>query len=324
MHLPQVAVDLQKPVIPIRGKANGLVGTNQAAKPLDVRRGGWHALCFIDDHPGQQSPALVQGAQLLDQFFIRVPVGAGTDHPLDGVERFGWDDRLEGRLFFDPHLRDVHHSVLLELERNAVVNVVADVLFVGEDLVNRGTGPGAVEVGCEPQAIKTLGNLRFDHPLIDEPLVDLVDRLNLGVWAGHQDHTIGLQALVLAPGEFTLHGACLVDQYASQAIPCGAPLAVAKLDQAALTGKHLGGQLPAVFARHSPFDALDDGGYRGTVVLELLGAVGDLNPSPSADVLVVGAFVGVLEPPPAADVIDQNDLEVGLARFDEPDQFLQP
>jgi hypothetical protein len=90
----------------------------------------------------------------------------------------------------------------------------------------------------------------------------------------------------------------------------------AQLDQAALPGEHLGRQLPAVFARHRALDALDDGGHGRAVVLELLGAVGDLNSGAAADVLVIGAFVGVLEPTPAADVVDEDDLEVGLACFD--------
>src|SRR6218665_3512212 len=38
------------------------------------------------------------------------------------------------------------------------------------------------------------------------------------------------------------------------------------------------GRFAAVFARHRALDALDDGGHGRAVVLELLGAVGDLNP----------------------------------------------
>jgi hypothetical protein len=97
----------------------------------------------------------------------------------------------------------------------------------------------------------------------------------------------------------------------------------AQLDQAALPGEHLGRQLPAVFARHRALDALDDGGHGRAVVLELLGAVGDLDSGAAADVLVVGALVGILKPAPAADVVDQDDLEVGLAGLDVLDQLLQ-
>jgi hypothetical protein len=86
-----------------------------------------------------------------------------------------------------------------------------------------------------------------------------------------------------------------------------------QLDQPALAGEHLGRQLPAVFACHGALDAFDDGRHRRAVVLELLGAVGDLDAGAAADVLVVRALVGILKSPPAADVVDQDDLEVGTA-----------
>jgi hypothetical protein len=103
----------------------------------------------------------------------------------------------------------------------------------------------------------------------------------------------------------------LIDQDAAQAIAGGAALTIAKFDQAALAGEHLGRQFPAVFASHRPLDAFDDGRDRRAIVLELLGAVGDLDAGAAADVLVVGALVGILEAAPAADVVDQDDLKIG-------------
>ena len=97
----------------------------------------------------------------------------------------------------------------------------------------------------------------------------------------------------------------------------------AQFDQAALSSKHLGRQLPAVFASHRTFDALDDGGHRRAVVFELLGTVSDLDSGASADVFVVGALVGILKPAPAADVVDQDDLEIGFAQLHVLDQLLQ-
>ena len=76
---------------------------------------------------------------------------------------------------------------------------------------------------------------------------------------------------------------------------------------------------PAI-ARLTPLTMVETG---RAVVLELLGAVGDLNAGAFADVLVVGAFVGILEAAPAADVIDEDDREVRLAAFDVLDQLLQ-
>jgi len=54
-------------------------------------------------------------------------------------------------------------------------------------------------------------------------------------------------------------------------------LAEPQLNQPALACEDLGRELAAILASHSPFDAFDDRGHRGTVILKLLGAVGDLN-----------------------------------------------
>ena len=115
----------------------------------------------------------------------------------------------------------------------------------------------------------------------------------------------------------------MVNQDAPQAVTGWPALPKAQFDQAALSREHLGRQLPTIFARHRALDALDDGGHRRAIVLELLCAVRDLDSSAAADVFVVGALVGVLKPAPAAYVIDEDDLEVGRPRFDILDQLLQ-
>ncbi len=54
------------------------------------------------------------------------------------------------------------------------------------------------------------------------------------------------------------------------------------LDQAALAGKDLGREFAAVLGRHHPLHALDDRQDRAPVVLELLGAIADVDPRPPA------------------------------------------
>jgi hypothetical protein len=141
--------------------------------------------------------------------------------------------------------------------------------------------------------------------------------------AGREDDAVGLQALVLAAGELGLDVSGLVDQHAAQAVAGRPSLPETELDQSALPGEDLCGQFTAVLAGHRALDALDDGGDRRAVVLELLGAVGDLDAGTPADVLVVRRFVGVLKAPPTADVVDQDDAEVGVAGLDVADQALQ-
>ena len=152
--------------------------------------------------------------------------------------------------------------------------------------------------------------------MIDKPLVDQIYSANFVVRAGHQDDAVGLQALVLASGEFALDRTVLVDQCSAQAVASRTTLPESQLDQPALPSEHLGGQLPAVFASHCPFDTFDDGGDRRTVIFELLGAVGNLDAGTAADVLVIGALIGILEAPPATDVVNKDDLKVGFARLD--------
>jgi len=58
-------------------------------------------------------------------------------------------------------------------------------------------------------------------------------------------------------------------------------------------------------------------------ILELLGAIGDVDACALADVFVIGAFIRILKPAPAAHVINQNDIKVGRAGFHIINQLLQ-
>ena len=120
-----------------------------------------------------------------------------------------------------------------------------------------------------------------------------------------------------------LHRALLVHEHPAQAVAGRTSLPEAEFDQPALTSEHLRRQLSAVLPGHGALDALDDGRHRRAVVLELFGTVRDLYPGTATDVLVVRAFVGILEAPPPTDVVDEDDLEVGRARFHVLDQALQ-
>ena len=58
-------------------------------------------------------------------------------------------------------------------------------------------------------------------------------------------------------------------------------------------------------------DAFDDSRNRTAIVIELLRAVLDCDPSALADVLVVGTFIRVLETSPAANVVNEDHGVVG-------------
>jgi hypothetical protein len=149
----------------------------------------------------------VEATQPVDQLLVGVAAGARTDDALRRVEHVGRHDAGERAFAADPHVRRVHHPQLLQLERHPVVDVVADVLLVGQHLVHGGACPVAAEVGLHPHAVEAASDLGLDQAVVDEPAVDVVDDADLVVGPGHQDHAIGLQALVLAARQLGLHGA---------------------------------------------------------------------------------------------------------------------
>ena len=59
-------------------------------------------------------------------------------------------ERVEHAIGPDPHLGRILDVPLLELEGGAVEDVVADVLLVRQDLVDRSTGPGPSQIGRQP------------------------------------------------------------------------------------------------------------------------------------------------------------------------------
>ena len=175
-----------------------------------------------------------------------------------------------------------------------------------------------------PPVVQRRRDLTLDLALVDELPVHPPHDLDLFGRSGHEDDPVGLEALVLAPGENALGRAALVDAHASQAVARHPALAVSVLDESALACEHLCGELAAVLCGHGAFDALHDRGYRRPVVDELLGAVVHLDPCVAAGELVRCALVGVLEPAPAAYVVDEDGVEIDVALLDVMQQLLKP
>ena len=204
----------------------------------------------------------------------------------------------------DPHLAKVHHPALLQLEGHLVVDVVADVFFVGQDLVNGRPGPWSLKIGQMPLGIQGFSNFTLRAAILYEHPIRATHDVLFLLRARHKYHAVGLEALLLAAGQFTLRVAVFVDQHPAQAVSSRTALAVAKLNQAALPGEDLHGKLAAVFARHDPLDGFQQVGTDAAVVFELLAAILHADPGTRTDMLVVGPFISILKPSPAADVID--------------------
>jgi len=202
---------------------------------------------------------------------------------------------------------------LFQLEGGAVVDVVADVFLVGQNRAHRAGIPWPIQIGGHAFLIQAVGDLAEGQIFLDQPAIHLVDPGHFLVRTGHQGNTVGLQRFMFATLQLSLDVAALVHQHAAQAVSSGAALTETQFDQAALPGEDFDRKLPAVFAGHGAFDALDDGRDGRAVILELLGAIGDIDAGTLADVFVIGAFIRILKPAPAAYVINQNDIEVGRA-----------
>ena len=323
VHFPQAAIDLDVAVVPIRRVADLVVGADQAAEPVAIGAGRRHVLGFVDDQTGKGAVLAPQGGQMLQHLIVGEAAVPFLDDRLGGLEQVGIDDPFENAFGAHPHVRRIDDALLLQLAGGAIVDVVADVLLVGEKLMHGGAGPGTTEVAEDAALVQRRGNLGLGLAVLDESPIGPIDGLDLVFRAGHQDHPVGLQALAVAPVQQPLRRPGLVHHHAPQAEPGRSALAVAQLDQAALAGEDLDREFPAVFPGHGPLDRLDDGGADAAVVLELLGAVLDPDAGPLAEVFVIGAFVGILKPAPATDVVYQDHIKVGSFRFDISDQLLK-
>ena len=289
---------------------------------MGIGAAGRHSVGLVDHQTGYVAVALEQPRQPFQHLVVRESAVAGGDDRLHLLKLFRLDDGLEGPFRPDPHLRAIRDPLLLQLKGAPVVDVVADVFLVGQDLMDGGAGPGPAEIGQDSALIKFGGDFAFRTAVFQETAVDPADGFHLCFGPGHQDHPVCLQALVLTTLQLGLHLAAFVKQNPAKAKTRRTALTEAAFDQAALSDEDLVGKFPAVFPGHRALDALDDRGNRAAVVFELLGAILDLLVCATADVFVIGGFIGILKPPPSADVIDKDHLEIRCAVLHILDQLL--
>ena len=144
---PQQAVHFDVVVVPIRGEADKGVSPNQAAEPVGIGAAGRYSVGLVDHQTGYVAMALEQPRQPIQHFVVRESAVAGGYDRLHFLKLFRLDDGIERPFRPDPHLRAIRHPLLLQFEGAPVVDVVADVFLVGQDLMDGGAGPGPVEIG---------------------------------------------------------------------------------------------------------------------------------------------------------------------------------
>ena len=323
MEQPQQAVHFDVVVVPVRGEADEGIGADQAAEPVGIGAAGRHSIGLVDHQTGYVAVALEKPGQPIQHLVVRETAVAGGDNRLHLLKLFRLDDGIERPFRTDPHLRAIRDPLLLQLEGAPVVDVVADVFLVGQDLMDGGAGPGPVEIGQDPALIQFCGDFAFRTAVLEEPAIDPANGPDLGVRPENQYHPVCLQTLVLTALQLCLHLTAFIKQDPAKTKTRRTALTEAAFDQAALPDEDLVGKFPAVFPGHRALDALDDRGHRPAIIFELLGAILDLLVGATADVFVIGGFICILKPAPPADVIDKDQLEIRGAVLHILDQLLQ-
>ncbi len=128
-----------------------------------------------------------------------------------------------------------------ELEGFPVVDVVADIFFVGENLVHRPAGPKPAKIRAQLIGIEPACDLSLIQAFLKKAPIYPLDYLNFIFGAGAKHDAIRLKAFMLPAFQFRLERAGLIKQHTAQAKACGAALAKAEFDQAALASENLGG-----------------------------------------------------------------------------------
>ena len=159
-----------------------------------------------------------------------------------------------------------------ELERCPPPDIVADILFVDQNFVDRPARPGSTKIGENTSLVQTVCDIALALCRNGEITVDTANDRDLVIGSRHQDNPVRGDALVLKARKFTLGCTGLIDQHPPQTKSRRPALAKTKRDQMRLTGEHLDRELPAIFTRHDPFDGLDNRRTHGAIVVELLAA----------------------------------------------------
>ena len=180
-----------------------------------------------------------EGAEHGKKLFIRIVPGSGVDDCTGSLKKCPLHNGWIYAFSANPHFTWIDDSPLLKLERYLVKNIVADVFFVGQDLMDRRSRPAASQICQYSLPIQHRCDLAFGSTFVDEHSIHLSNDFQLLRWAFHKHHTVGLQALSFTACEFTFGVVVLVDQNAAKPVAWRAALAEAKLDQPALSGEDL-------------------------------------------------------------------------------------
>ncbi len=153
---------------------------------------------LVDDQPGKEALAGKQRPKCVQQVLVGKMAAARIDDFPGAQEQCLIDDGWIGALGADPHLARVHHPTLFQLEGDLVEDIVADVLLVGEHLMDRCPRPRPVEIGAQSVGIQDIRDLPLGSAVLDEHAVHASDDILFVLGTGDENDPVGLKALLLA------------------------------------------------------------------------------------------------------------------------------
>ncbi len=150
---------------PDRRVPDQTVRTEQTAKSRAVCGTRRHVVVLVNDESGEPARPPQQTREPLEHLLSSESSAAFLDDPPDGFEERRLDDGSKRGAGADPHVGRIRNALLLELEGDPVVDVVSNVLLVGQHLVDGAPRPGPPEIGQRAFIVEDGGDLALRSDL---------------------------------------------------------------------------------------------------------------------------------------------------------------
>src|ERR1700722_6529368 len=272
---PQLAVYAQVLIVVVRIKTGERVGAQKALKTLTLCTAARHPVALVNDNPRNAATLLEQLSEHSKEFVVGVVMVTHANDRLRNGKDVRIYDRRERAIAAHPLVWRVGNTWCLKLCAGSVVKIVSDVFLVGQQFMNGSSAPRLTEFVADSFAVKNGRDLGFGPFLMCESLVNPSHYREFLLGTGSEDHAFSLKALPLASSKGCLRISILVKQQPTQPVSSHAALTIAQRDEMTLAGEHFRAELPAVFAGHRAFEALDDSTHRSGVIRKMFCAVLD-------------------------------------------------
>ncbi len=113
--------------------ADHLISRYEAVEPVSIGGAGRQIFFLVNDDAGKPAFLLVKLFKFVDHFLICQSPAAFKNDVLCGQKISGLDDGFKRIIFSHPFFRGIFDALFLQLEGLAVINIVADIFFVGQN-----------------------------------------------------------------------------------------------------------------------------------------------------------------------------------------------